>query len=59
MWISAGGFERSGLRLDAVEQILPGFDERLGSFALKVGREYFIRGRGYIQDLDDLLNRMK
>ena len=46
MGISTGSFERGVLRLDAVEQILPGCDERRGAFALKIGCEFFIVDAG-------------
>jgi hypothetical protein len=42
MGISAGSWERGVLPLHAVEQILPGCDERRGAFALKLGCEFFI-----------------
>ena len=45
-WISTGSFERGALRADAVEQILPGLDERFGSFALQIGGELFIVDTG-------------
>src|SRR5271154_7173418 len=41
-WILAGGFEGGHLRLNAAEQIFPGYDERRGAFTLKIGRELFI-----------------
>ena len=35
--ISPRGFERNVFRRDRAEQLVPGFDERLGAFALQIG----------------------
>jgi len=37
----AGGFERSDLRLYAIEQIFPRCHKRISALALKIGRELF------------------
>ena len=55
MWISTGSFERGILRLDAVEQILPGCDERRGAFALKIGCKFLIVDAGLGKRGDHLL----
>ena len=40
--ISPRGFERNVFRRDRTEQLVPGFDERLGAFALQIGGQLVI-----------------